>query len=119
VLRRIFRASVRRCPNCGHRGVFRSWGTMVDRCPTCHLQYEREEGYWLGAVLINTVATIGLFAVTMISWAVTTWPDPPWTTMTATGIVINLITPLLFYPVSKTLWVAIDISAHPPADPSI
>jgi hypothetical protein len=34
--------------------------------------------------------------------------------MTATGIVINLIVPLLFYPLSKTLWVAIEISVHPP-----
>ena len=87
---------------------------MVDRCPTCDLQYEREEGYWLGAVLINTVVTIGLFTVTMVTWAIATWPEPPWTTMTATGIVINLIVPLLFYPLSKTLWVAIEISAHPP-----
>ncbi len=87
---------------------------MVDRCPACDLQYEREEGYWLGAVLINTVVTIGLFTVTMITWAIASWPEPPWTTMTATGIVINLIVPLLFYPLSKTLWVAIEISVHPP-----
>ncbi len=87
---------------------------MVDRCPNCDLQYEREEGYWLGAVLINTVVTIGLFTATMTTWAIASWPEPPWTTMTATGIVINLIVPLLFYPLSKTLWVAIEISAHPP-----
>lgn len=88
---------------------------MVDRCPGCGLVYEREEGYWLGAVLINTAVTIGLFAVTMIVWGMATWPDPPWTAMTATGIVINLAVPLLFYPLSKTLWVAIEISAHPPS----
>lgn len=87
---------------------------MVDRCPTCDLKYEREEGYWLGAVLINTAVTIGLFLAAMIVWALLAWPDPPWTAMTATGIVINLLVPLLFYPLSKTLWVAIEISAHPP-----
>ncbi len=106
---------MRRCPNCGHRGVFQSWGTMVDRCPSCDHKYEREEGYWLGAVLINTAFTIVLFAVAMVVWAIATWPDPPWTAMTATGIVINLLVPLLFYPMSKTLWVAVEISAHPPS----
>lgn len=83
---------------------------MVERCPGCRLEYEREEGYWLGAVLINTAVTILLFATIMIVWAVVTWPHPPWTAMTATGIVINLLVPLLFYPVSKTLWVAIETS---------
>ena len=88
---------------------------MVDQCPTCLLTYEREEGYWLGAVLINTAFTIGLFAAVMITWALTSWPDPPWTAMTATGIVINLLVPLAFYPVSKTLWVALETTLHPPA----
>jgi len=106
---------MRRCPNCGQRGVFQSWGTMVDRCPSCDHKYEREEGYWLGAVLINTAITIVLFAVAMVVWAIVAWPDPPWTAMTATGIVINLLVPLLFYPMSKTLWVAVEISAHPPS----
>jgi uncharacterized protein (DUF983 family) len=115
VLRRISRALIRRCPNCGQRGVFKSWGTMVDQCPTCLLTYEREEGYWLGAVLINTTFTIGLFAAVMITWALASWPDPPWTAMTATGIVINLVVPLVFYPVSKTLWVALETTLHPPA----
>ena len=95
---------------------------MVDRCPNCRHQYEREEGYWLGAVLINTAITVALFAAAMVGWAVASWPDPPWTAMTATGIVINLLVPLLVYPFSKTLWVAIEISAHPPAaegDPSV
>lgn len=115
VLRRIGRASMRRCPNCGHRGVFQSWGKLVDQCPTCDHKYEREEGYWLGAVLINTVVTLALFGAVMLVWAMKAWPDPPWTAMTATGIVINLLVPLVFYPLSKTLWVAIEITARPPA----
>lgn len=86
----------------------------MERCPSCDLKYEREEGYWLGAILINTTVTIVVFGAVMIAWGVTAWPDPPWGTMTAIGVVINLVVPLLFYPFSKTLWVALEISARPP-----
>lgn len=115
ILRRVARAILRRCPDCGEPGVFTSWMRLVDTCPACGLRYEREEGYWLGAILINTAATIGLFGVLMIGWALATWPDPPWGTMTAVGIGMNLVLPILLYPWSKTLWVAIEITAHPPA----
>lgn len=96
--------------------MFRSWGTLRDRCPECHVEYEREEGYWLGAILINTAVTIGVFGGVMLAWAIATWPDPPWGTMTAIGVIINLAVPLGFYPVSKTLWVAIETSLHPPEE---
>lgn len=115
IIRRVARALLRRCPNCGQTGVFESWMRLVDECPMCRLRYEREEGYWLGAILINTAATIGLFGVGMVAWAVATWPDPPWNLMLVAGIGFNLIVPIAFYPYSKTLWVAIEITAHPPA----
>lgn len=105
---------MRRCPNCGQRRIFRSWGTLLDECPGCEHRFEREEGYWLGAILINTAVTIVVFGVVMIVWAVVAWPEPPWGTMTAVGVIINLAVPLLFYPLSKTLWVAMEITAHPP-----
>lgn len=103
---------MRRCPNCGHGDIFRSWGTLLDRCPGCTIQYEREEGYWLGAIVINTAVTIGLFMVTMVVWAALAWPDPPWGTMTAVGAIINLVVPLVFYPLSKTLWLAVEIGSR-------
>lgn len=87
---------------------------LAATCPTCALRYEREEGYWLGAILINTVATIGMFGAGTLLWAILTWPDPPWGLMLGVGIGFNLIAPIVFYPYSKTLWVAIEITAHPP-----
>jgi uncharacterized protein (DUF983 family) len=114
ILRRVARAVLRRCPNCGESNVFSSWMRLVDECPTCRLRFEREEGYWLGAILFNTAATIGVFGLAMVLWAVSTWPDPPWNTMLVAGIVFNLVAPIVFYPYSKTLWVAVEITAHPP-----
>ena len=89
---------------------------LVDECSECALRYEREEGYWLGAILFNTAATIGLFGMGSVAWAVATWPSPPWDAMLVAGVTFNLVAPVVMYPFSKTLWVAVEISAHPPAE---
>ena len=43
------------CPRCHQGKLFRGplWRTylaMYERCPRCNLKYEREQGYFLGAM---------------------------------------------------------------------
>jgi uncharacterized protein (DUF983 family) len=116
VLRRFGRALLRRCPNCGQRGIVRRLLTLAERCPRCGLRFERHEGYWLGAIAINTGATIVVFFVVFVAGMVATWPDVPWNGLLALTVAVNLVFPILFYPWSKTLWVAIDLSMHPPEE---
>ena len=113
VARRLGRAAALRCPNCGGGGIRRGID-LVDRCPTCGLVYERHEGYWLGAVLLNTAAVIASFLIVLVGGMVVTWPDVPWTGISITTIAVSVILPILFHPWSKTLWIAIELSAHPP-----
>lgn len=86
---------------------------MAEACRRCGIRFEREQGYWVGAVTINTAVTFvsfaGLFAVLTLA----TWPDVPWGTVMAVTIGVNLLLPVVFYPVSKTLWVALETSWHP------
>lgn len=86
---------------------------MAETCPGCHHHFERHEGYWLGAVAINTVATLGVFAAAFVGAMVATWPDPPWTAITIGAVALNAIFPIVFYPWSKTIWVALDLAMHP------
>lgn len=86
---------------------------MVDTCPHCHLTFERHEGYWLGAIAINTAIAIGVFVVAFILPIVLTWPDPPWTTISIVLVSLAVMVPIVAYPVSKTLWVALEIGMHP------
>ena len=39
-----------RCPNCRTGKIFRGSVTMNDPCPVCGLIFQREEGYFLGAM---------------------------------------------------------------------
>src|SRR5215831_8819023 len=57
-----------RCSRCGVCSLFRIWFSMHERCAVCHLRFEREQGYFLGAMYINygvivVLALIGSFAL--------------------------------------------------------
>ena len=86
---------------------------MVDACPRCHLTFERHEGYWLGAIAINTAIAIGVFIVALVLPIVLTWPDPPWTAITIGLVGLAIVVPVVSYPLSKTLWLALELGMNP------
>ena len=112
----LMRGCVRRCPACGERRIYRRWWVMSGRCPSCGLLFEREEGYWTGAMAINLLVTEFVFAVALIAVSVATWPNIPMLPLMALGLVINGVVSVVFYPIAKTIWVAIDLVLHPLED---
>jgi len=109
----ISRGLRRRCPVCGNKGIFKSWGQLKDRCPHCGYSFVREEGYWVSAIIVNVGVIQSLFVVVFIAIVLATAPEVPWAPLLAVGIVMNLVIPIWFYPRSKTLWMAIDLFFHP------
>lgn len=103
-----WRGATKACPRCGHRGLFERWFTLRTSCPSCDLTFEREEGYWTGAIFANALITQVLFVVLMVAAFVVTWPDPPVTEMIIGSILFGVAFPLFFYPFSKTFWMALD-----------
>jgi hypothetical protein len=77
------------------------------------MRYEREEGYWVGAVAVNTVVTELVFAVLFVGGMLVTWPHVPWTGLLIVCLVANGLFPIFFYPLSKTVWLAVDLMIHP------
>lgn len=105
----LWRGMVRRCPRCGERDLWTGWFAMREACPRCGLPSERGEGYWLGAMAINLGATEAVFGILVIVVAVASWPDVPWLWLLVGGLVLNAAFPILFYPFSKTLFLAVDL----------
>ena len=105
----LARGLARRCGRCGERGLFRGWFQMAERCPRCHLPFERGEGYWLGAMAVNLGAAELAFGITLLVGAVLTWPQPPWILLTIVSLAVNAVVPFAFYPFSKTIFVALDL----------
>jgi uncharacterized protein (DUF983 family) len=59
----VRRAAHWRCPNCGRGRLFRGVFRMLPRCPECGLSYFPEQGYYVGAMIINYVATTAVVVV--------------------------------------------------------
>ena len=67
--------------------------------------------YWLGAYAINLVVAESLAAIIAIVVLWTTWPES--TTALITGTVLAIVLPILFFPFSRALWLAWDLSFRP------
>jgi uncharacterized protein (DUF983 family) len=109
---RLGRALRRRCPRCGEP-AFETWFGMKRYCTGCGLEFEREPGYWVGAVTINTTVIFGTFLLVFGGLVVITWPEVPWVTVLIVTVVANLAIPTIFYPMSKTIWLALEMGWHP------
>ena len=67
----------------------------------------------LGAMFTNLAVAEGVFAIGFVAFLFATWPDVPWTALTYGGAALMLVLPILFYPVSKVLWLAVDVLVRP------
>ena len=106
-----------RCPNCGGRPVRASWLKRLPGCPSCGLRLDRgENDYFIGAYLVNLVAAELLLAAGLLVVLVATWPDPPWTVIQWAGAALLVIAPLVLYPFTELLWLALDLAFRPLTD---
>jgi uncharacterized protein (DUF983 family) len=111
----LWRGLTKRCPRCGAGHLFRRWFDMKPNCPRCGYRFEREEGFFLGAYVINlAISEIWVVAV-VVALIVQEARGRvgslvPWLVV---GGALQLLLPLLFYPFSKTIWAAIDLMMRP------
>jgi uncharacterized protein (DUF983 family) len=108
----LLRGVRKRCPRCGERRIFRSRLQLIERCPTCDLRFEREEGGFLGAMTLNYVAAVLVWVAVLALVLLFTVPDVPVVPLLAASVVVLAIMPLWFFPRSKTLWAAIEFLVH-------
>ena len=65
----LWRGACLRCPRCGARSLFRTWFAMYERCAVCGLRFEREQGYFLGAMYINYGVSVVLALLGPLRWS--------------------------------------------------
>jgi uncharacterized protein (DUF983 family) len=113
-MRLLVRGLCLRCPRCGARSLFRTWFTMHERCTGCNLRFEREQGYFLGAMYINYGVTVGLALIG--SFALEYWRRPSLTQQLVLWIGFCSLVPVLFWRHSRGLWLAFDYIFDPAED---
>jgi uncharacterized protein (DUF983 family) len=110
----FWRALRLRCPNCGGGPIFRSWFRLRPYCPSCGLPLERgEQGYQVGSYMFNIVISELIFVLLFLGIVVLTWPSPPWRLLQYGGIALMILAPIIFFPFSKTLFLAFDLLFRP------
>jgi hypothetical protein len=96
-------------------------------CRRCGFNVERKEGHFVGAVGMNTIVTAAAILITLLGGAGLTAPDIPVVGLILATVGVALAVSLLFFPISKTLWSAIDLmfvdlepgEVDPRYDPSV
>ncbi len=87
---------------------------MADHCPRCGLAFSRgESGYQLGAMWFNLLFAESVAMTVFLTTVYLTWPDPPWDRLQIQGPVEAIVSPIFFYPFSKTLFLAFDLAMRP------
>jgi uncharacterized protein (DUF983 family) len=107
------RALHRRCPVCGSDSLFDRWFVMAESCPCCDLRFERVEGHWIGAIGLNTVVSLIALLVVVAGGTLVTAPDVAFLPLLVVASLTALTVPLVFHPVSRTLWTAVDLAVRP------
>jgi uncharacterized protein (DUF983 family) len=112
----VRRGLLRRCPWCAdRRAYFTGWFSKQRACRNCATPWRRGDvGFELGAATVNTIITFGVIIVAGGSAMIATSPDIP-TVQIVIGLVIAaVVVPVLIYPVTYTLWQALDLAMRPP-----
>lgn len=100
-----------RCPRCGIGKLYRGLFRMNDHCANCRLKFEREQGYFIGAIYINYAATVAIavpgffileiFTAIAIDRQLSFW------------VPFAVLFPLLFFHHSRSLWLVFDHFFNP------
>lgn len=105
-----------RCPRCRigrilQSSIFRGFPKMCERCPVCDLKFEREPGYFLGAMYFSFALGVLIMApIAVLLWYLTGW----WITK------VILLAVILFLPFApsvtlfaRVLWIYLDQTIDP------
>ena len=103
------------CPACGRGRIFESAWRMARRCPACGLPFEREDGYFVGAMYVGMVTTSGvaiaLYAMGRLIFDLTDG------VLMAILLAVMVVLPPLLWRHTRAIWLALDqaIDPRPPS----
>jgi hypothetical protein len=90
---------------------------MAAVCPACALPFEREQGYFVGAIYINYALTIAVTLATFL--ALERWTGLSFRTRLTLAVVLAGTLPVLFHHHSKSFWLGMDHLISPESRPAL
>lgn len=94
-----------RCPVCGDSLIIQSPFKIRHHCPSCRTLYQREDGFFVGALTINVVTTelmiLGLYLACILLMN-------SFQSILVILFVVGLLFPVAFYHHSWSIWLSLD-----------
>jgi uncharacterized protein (DUF983 family) len=109
-----------RCPRCRTGSIFlysifRGFPKMHDRCSVCDLKFDREPGYFLGAMYVSYGLALVIIAfIAALLWFITGWwitKDTIW----AVALFLPLAPTITLF--ARVLWIYLDQTIDPERRP--
>jgi uncharacterized protein (DUF983 family) len=109
-----------RCPRCRigrifHYSIFRGFPKMCERCSICDLKFEREPGYFLGAMYLSYgLGVLIMTPIALLLWALTGW----WISkviLWAAVLFLPFVPTITLF--SRVLWIYLDQKVDPERQP--
>jgi uncharacterized protein (DUF983 family) len=95
-----------RCPACGQSSILAGPFQVKHHCPNCRSLFKREEGFFVGAILANVMATEFVILVLCLIWLIVIGSS--YETVLVGLFIIALLFPVVFYHHSWSLWLGFD-----------
>jgi uncharacterized protein (DUF983 family) len=79
---------------------------MHEGCAACGLRYEREQGYFVGAIYINyaVTAAVAVGGVLVLDWTV----GLTLAQQLVLGVALGVLVPLVFFRHARSLWLVMN-----------
>lgn len=109
--RTLFRELLRRCllllcPVCGNASIVKAPFKLNDHCSSCRASFQREQGFFVGAILVNVVTTELVILVAYLASlpVINTY----FQVVLVLLFVIGVSFPVAFYHHSWSVWLTFD-----------
>jgi len=98
-----------RCPKCHEGHPFRSLLTMHRACPVCGHVFEREPGYFVGAMYVSYALAIPAY---LAVWGILGLLLPGWSDLAILALALPLFVPLapILFRYSRIIWMHLDLA---------
>ncbi|MEK7728330.1 MAG: DUF983 domain-containing protein [candidate division KSB1 bacterium] len=101
------------CPRCRAGKIYQRGLTMFERCPVCDLKYEREQGYFLGALGVSYVLGLSVLAALLVLLSYGVFPQWPAYKAILPALVVYLPSLPFITRTARILWIHFDRTMDP------
>jgi len=109
---RLAAVAAGRCPRCGGARIFRGRLAMHATCPACGLRFEREPGYFTGAMYVSYILALPVLGICVLAVYLLAPSLSFWASVAAAVVLFLPWVPAIFR-YSRIIWIHLDQTIDP------